>query len=61
MTLEEHAAAIQAAIQAAADEGYELDNGWGASIDGMELARIVDRVLRVVPEPVRIHVPRTFG
>ncbi|MER6485725.1 hypothetical protein ABT264_19480 [Streptomyces virginiae] len=27
MTLEEHARAIEAAIKAAADEGYELDNG----------------------------------
>ncbi|MCY0926237.1 hypothetical protein OTB20_08460 [Streptomyces sp. H27-H1] len=29
MTLEEHARAIEAAIQAAADDGFELDNGYG--------------------------------
>ncbi|MFJ6720511.1 hypothetical protein [Streptomyces sp. NPDC091259] len=29
MTLEEHARAIEAAIQAAVDDGFELDNGYG--------------------------------
>lgn len=35
MTLEEHARAIEAAIQAAADEGFHLDNG-----NGMPLAKV---------------------
>ncbi|MFD7776642.1 hypothetical protein [Streptomyces sp. NPDC059753] len=29
MTLEEHARAIEAAVQAAADEGFHLDDGQG--------------------------------
>jgi hypothetical protein len=31
MTLEEHARAIEAAIQAAAEDGYYLDDGDGAT------------------------------
>lgn len=42
MTLEEHARAIEAAIQAAADDGHELDNTYGVPIYKMELNTVVD-------------------
>lgn len=42
MTLEEHARAIEAAIQAAADEGHELDNTYGVPIYKMELNTVVE-------------------
>ncbi|MEU1037677.1 hypothetical protein [Streptomyces sp. NPDC005907] len=42
MTLEEHARAIEAAIQAAAEEGHELDNTYGVPIYKMELNTVVD-------------------
>ncbi|WP_051809737.1 hypothetical protein [Streptomyces sp. NRRL S-378] len=42
MTLEEHARAIEAAIQAAADDGYELDNGSGSPIYRMDLNEVCD-------------------
>lgn len=60
MTLEEHAAAIEAAIKAAADDGYELDNGAGDPVY-LELNRITsDRILTGVPTPVPIAAPTTY-
>jgi hypothetical protein len=41
MTLEEHARAIEAAIQAAAEEGFELDNTHGVPISKMDLNHVV--------------------
>ncbi|MEU1074314.1 MULTISPECIES: hypothetical protein [unclassified Streptomyces] len=58
MTLEEHARAIEAALQAAADDGYELDNGDGWSLPTVELNEI--REGDFVGEPVSIQVPCTF-
>ncbi|WP_328967942.1 hypothetical protein [Streptomyces sp. NBC_00239] len=43
MTLEEHARAIEAAIQAAADDGFHLDNGNGTAPARLELNE-VDRI-----------------
>lgn len=37
MNLHDHAAAITAAIQAAHDDGFELDNGDGEPIPAMDL------------------------
>ncbi|MGW1268182.1 hypothetical protein [Streptomyces sp. NPDC002491] len=37
MTLEEHARAIEAAVQAAAEDGFHLDNGDGIPIHRMDL------------------------
>ncbi|WP_405620273.1 hypothetical protein [Streptomyces sp. NBC_00076] len=37
MTLEEHARAIADAIEAAADEGFHLDNGNGNGVRTLEL------------------------
>lgn len=39
-TLEEHAARIEAAIQAAADEGFHLDNGNGMPPYRLELNEV---------------------
>ncbi|MGW6949003.1 hypothetical protein ACWGHD_19015 [Streptomyces xanthophaeus] len=43
MTLEEHARAIEAAIQAAADDGFHMDNGNGIAPGRLELNE-VDRI-----------------
>ncbi|WP_327712395.1 hypothetical protein OG912_32245 [Streptomyces sp. NBC_00464] len=60
MNLGEHAAAIEAAIKAAADDGYELDNGQGDPVH-MELNRVTaDRILCCVPAPVPISAPTTY-
>lgn len=60
MTIEEHAEAIEAAIQAAADDGFELDNGHGDPVH-MELNRVTsDRVLCAVPAAVKIYAPTTY-
>jgi hypothetical protein len=40
MTLEEHAAAIEAAIESAADEGFHLDDGIGNPLRRMELNQV---------------------
>ncbi|MFD8595390.1 hypothetical protein ACFV1L_10350 [Kitasatospora sp. NPDC059646] len=58
MTIEEHAKAIQAAIDAAAADGFELDNGCCEPLYRVELNRIVDGDF--VGDPVRIDVPATF-
>ncbi|WP_019984515.1 MULTISPECIES: hypothetical protein [unclassified Streptomyces] len=42
MTLEEHAKAIEDAIQAAHNDGFELDDGNGEPIHVMELNAIHD-------------------
>lgn len=42
MTLEEHARVIEAAIKAAAEEGFELDNTYGVPISTMDLNHVVD-------------------
>ncbi|MEV5883118.1 hypothetical protein AB0L74_10440 [Streptomyces sp. NPDC052020] len=42
MTLEEHATAIEAAIQAAYEDGYQLDNGFAEPISELELNRVQD-------------------
>lgn len=59
MTLEEHAAAIEAAIQAAADDGFELDNSAGDPVR-VELNRVVDGMLCVVPSPIPIVTPHSY-
>ncbi|MFJ6237958.1 hypothetical protein ACIQH0_28210 [Streptomyces griseus] len=43
MTLEQHAAAIEAAIKAAADEGLFLDDGFGRGTQSLELNDVDDR------------------
>lgn len=43
MILEEHARAIQAAIQAAAEEGYYLDLGDACALVALELNAVDDR------------------
>ncbi|MFE5093237.1 hypothetical protein ACFRCI_23470 [Streptomyces sp. NPDC056638] len=58
MTLEEHAYAIEAAVQAAADDGFELDNGHCEPLYRVELNKVVDRDF--VGEAVRIDVPYSF-
>jgi hypothetical protein len=61
MTLEEHARAIESAIKAAADDGYELDNGCGTPLLHVELNRIEGGVIVVAPEiPQPISVPYSF-
>lgn len=61
MTLEEHARAIEAAIQAAADEGYELDNGNGNPLFHVELNKVEGGEIVVSPEiPQPISVPYSF-
>ncbi|MGW6855818.1 hypothetical protein [Streptomyces xanthophaeus] len=45
MTLEEHARAIEAAIQAAADDGFELDDGNGCRLHTVELNHVTAGVL----------------
>ncbi|MEU1254804.1 hypothetical protein ABZ445_16140 [Streptomyces chartreusis] len=61
MTLEEHARAIEAAIQAAADAGYELDNGYGTPLFNVELNKVVDGEFIVAPEyAVRINAPYSY-
>ncbi|MGW1547505.1 hypothetical protein [Streptomyces sp. NPDC002346] len=40
MTLEEHARAIEAAIQAAADDGFHLDNGHGTPPAHLDLNEV---------------------
>ncbi|MYR43085.1 hypothetical protein [Streptomyces sp. SID5910] len=42
MTLEEHARAIEAAIQSAARDGYYLDDGEGLAVTGLELNDVDD-------------------
>ncbi|MFG3014322.1 hypothetical protein ACGFZB_28665 [Streptomyces cinerochromogenes] len=42
MTLEEHARAIEAAIQAAADDGCFIDNGQGLTPGRMDLNKVDD-------------------
>ncbi|MFF3416845.1 hypothetical protein ACFYW9_19415 [Streptomyces sp. NPDC002698] len=42
MTLEEHAKAISDAIQAAYDDGFELDNGEGIPPSELDLNKVVD-------------------
>ncbi|MFG3176611.1 hypothetical protein ACGFZC_16320 [[Kitasatospora] papulosa] len=41
MTLQEHAQAIGDAIRAAHNDGFELDNGDGSPIPGMDLNSVV--------------------
>lgn len=61
MTLEEHARAIEAAIQAAADDGYELDDSYGVPLFRMELSKVVDGEFIIAPEsPVKIHAPYSY-
>lgn len=61
MTLEEHARAIEAAIQAAAEDGYELDNGCGNPLFNVELNKIEGGEIVVSPEvPRPIVVPYSF-
>jgi hypothetical protein len=60
MTLEEHARAIEAAIKAAADDGFELDNTHGDPVR-MELNRVTDGILCVVPSAVKIYAPTTYA
>jgi hypothetical protein len=43
MTLEEHASAIEAAIQAAAEDGYYLDLGDACALIALELNAVDDR------------------
>ncbi|MFF1684489.1 MULTISPECIES: hypothetical protein [unclassified Streptomyces] len=59
MTLDEHARAIEAVIQAAAEDGFELDNTHGDPVR-MELNRVTDGILCVVPAAVKIHAPTTY-
>jgi hypothetical protein len=60
VTLEEHARAIEAAIQAAAADGFELDDTAGNPVR-MELNRVTaDGVLCVTPTPVRVRAPATY-
>ncbi|MFJ6636587.1 hypothetical protein ACIQMR_35265 [Streptomyces sp. NPDC091376] len=42
MTLEEHARAIEEAIQAAADDGFYLDNGNSNGVRALELNKVDD-------------------
>ncbi|MFE0326312.1 hypothetical protein ACFW08_05785 [Streptomyces sp. NPDC058960] len=60
MTIEEHARTIEAAIQAAAADGFELDDTHGNPVH-LELNRVtVDGVLCVTPPPVRVRAPATY-
>ncbi|PPS86433.1 hypothetical protein [Streptomyces sp. MH60] len=43
MTLEEHARAVEGAIQAAAADGFYLDNGQGNGVRTLELNHVDDR------------------
>jgi hypothetical protein len=43
MTLEEHARAIEAAIQAAAEDGFYLDDGHSNGVRALELNDIDER------------------
>ncbi|WP_406161013.1 hypothetical protein [Streptomyces canus] len=43
MTLEEHARAIEAAIQAAAEDGFYLDNGSGIPPGRLDLNSVDER------------------
>jgi hypothetical protein len=45
VTLQEHAKAIQDAILAARNEGFELDNGDGEAILNLDLNRVEDGVM----------------
>lgn len=56
----EHANAIEAAIAAAAADGFELDNGSGEPIHRVELNKVVGGEITVDPSPVRIDVPQTY-
>jgi hypothetical protein len=40
MTLEDHARAIEAAIQAAAEDGFYLDDGQSKGVRNLELNRV---------------------
>lgn len=60
MTLEEHARAIEAAIQAAADDGYELDNGDGFRA-WLELNKVVDGEFDMSEPAVSIATPLTYS
>jgi len=60
MTLEEHAHVIEAAIQAAAEDGFELDNGHGDPAR-IELNEVRDGILCVVPSAIPIVTPHTYA
>ncbi|MET9959311.1 hypothetical protein ABZ128_09515 [Streptomyces sp. NPDC006326] len=55
MTLEEHARAIEAAIQAAADDGFELDDGSGGELYCVELNVVQNG--QFVGDPLEICIP----
>lgn len=55
-----YASAIEAAIEAAADAGFELDNGYGVPIFGLELNHIENEDFSGDVESVEINVPYSF-
>jgi hypothetical protein len=57
MTLEDHARAIEAAIQAAADDGFHLDTGMGDAADTLELNRVDLSAEPEILDWVRLALP----
>lgn len=57
MTLEEHAKAIEAAVNAAREDGFYLDNGRGGPVGLVVLNDVFDRGRSVTETSVTLDLP----